>query len=421
MDLSTLNPQQLEAVLTTEGPLLILAGAGSGKTNVLVHRIAYLIEECRVSPFHILAITFTNKAAGEMRDRIIEMIGEKGARIWARTFHSACLQILRFEVEHTDLSPNFVIYDTSDQLSIVKRILRERNIDSDVETLKERLCAIYMLGDASTLEIILQSESVIDMAQKVELLNMITEHDTKMIQQLAADMEAIAAEKAEIESEKEQVSAARTELDSRRTDLAAVQAEADRVLRELTASVASVQQEQEEIAARKAAADKAVDDWLADYYAQQQAQQNGGSSGGGSSTGSGGYVSTGSFTWPCPGFTRITTQFNEWTYGGYHHGTDIASTGGRSIYGAPIVAADSGRVIRAGWDNSYGNCVYIDHGGGYVTRYAHASSLAVSYGQTVTKGQTIAYVGNTGDSFGAHLHFEVILNGVRQNPMNYFS
>lgn len=131
MDLSILNPQQLEAVLTTEGPLLILAGAGSGKTNVLVHRVAYLIEECRVSPYHILAITFTNKAANEMRDRIIDMIGEKGAHIWARTFHSACLQILRFEVEHTTLSPNFVIYDTSDQLSIVKRILRERNIDSD--------------------------------------------------------------------------------------------------------------------------------------------------------------------------------------------------------------------------------------------------------------------------------------------------
>lgn len=132
MDLSILNPQQLEAVLTTEGPLLILAGAGSGKTNVLVHRIAYLIEECRVSPFNILAITFTNKAANEMRDRIIGMIGEKGARIWARTFHSACLQILRFEVEHTALKPNFVIYDTTDQLSIIKRILRDRNLDADV-------------------------------------------------------------------------------------------------------------------------------------------------------------------------------------------------------------------------------------------------------------------------------------------------
>lgn len=132
MDLTSLNSQQLEAVLTTEGPLLILAGAGSGKTNVLVHRIAYLIEECNVSPHHILAITFTNKAANEMRERIIDMIGEKGARTWARTFHSACLQILRFEVEYTDLKENFGIYDTSDQLSIVKRILKQRNIDADV-------------------------------------------------------------------------------------------------------------------------------------------------------------------------------------------------------------------------------------------------------------------------------------------------
>ena len=131
MELSKLNPQQKEAVLHTEGPLLILAGAGSGKTNVLVHRIAYLIEECMVSPYNVLAITFTNKAANEMRDRIIDMVGEKGAKIWARTFHSTCLQILRFEVEYTDLKENFVIYDTSDQLSIIKRILKQMNIDSD--------------------------------------------------------------------------------------------------------------------------------------------------------------------------------------------------------------------------------------------------------------------------------------------------
>lgn len=131
MDLTRLNPEQLDAATTTEGPLLIFAGAGSGKTNVLVHRIAYLIQEKEVSPFNILAITFTNKAANEMRDRIIEMIGDRGRHIWARTFHSACLQILRFEVEDTILNPNFVIYDTSDQLTIVKRILKERNIDSD--------------------------------------------------------------------------------------------------------------------------------------------------------------------------------------------------------------------------------------------------------------------------------------------------
>lgn len=293
---------------------------------------------------------------------------------------------------------------------------KQKNIDEDVETLKERLCAIYMMGDASTLEILLQSESVIDMAQKVELLNIITEHDTKLIAQLTADMESIADEKAEIESEKEQVAAARTELESKGSELAEVQAEAERVLEELNQSVASVQAESDRIAEEKAQADKAVDDWLEDYYASQKP-----STGGGSSSGSGGYTSTGNFTWPVPGFTRLTTRFQEWTYGGYHRGIDIASTGGRSIYGAPIVAADSGRVIKAGWNNSYGNCVYIDHGGGYVTRYAHASSLAVTQGQTVTKGQTIAYVGNTGDSFGAHLHFEVILNGTLKNPMSYFS
>ena len=297
---------------------------------------------------------------------------------------------------------------------------KQRSIDEDVETLKERLCAIYMMGDASTLEILLQSESVIDMAQKVELLNIITEHDTKLIARLTADMESIAAERQEIERQKEEVAAARGELESRRVELAAVQAEADRVLAELNESVASVKAESEAIAKKKAEADQAVDDWLADYYASLQKPSTDGGSNGGSS-GSGGYVSTGSFTWPVPGFTRLTTLFQEWTYGGYHRGIDIASTGGRSIYGAPIVAADSGKVIKAGWNNSYGNCVYIDHGGGYVTRYAHASSLAVTQGQTVTKGQTIAYVGNTGDSFGAHLHFEVILNGTLKNPMSYFS
>ncbi len=324
-------------------------------------------------------------------------------------------QVSNLERQIDSLTAQITALDASIEEKNAAIAEKQRNIDEDVETLKERLCAIYMMGDASTLEILLQSESVIDMAQKVELLNIITEHDTKLIARLTEDMEAIAAERAEIEGEKEQVAAARGELESSRTELAAVQAEAERVLAELNQSVASVQAESDRIAAAKADADKAVDDWLADYYASQQQPSGGGSSG------SGGYTSTGNFTWPVPGFTRLTTRFQEWTYGGYHRGIDIASTGGRSIYGAPIVAADSGVVIKAGWNNSYGNCVYIDHGGGYVTRYAHASSLAVSQGQTVTKGQTIAYVGNTGDSFGAHLHFEVILNGTLKNPMSYFS
>lgn len=300
---------------------------------------------------------------------------------------------------------------------------KQKNIDEDVETLKERLCAIYMMGDASTLEILLQSESVIDMAQKVELLNIITEHDTKLIAQLTADMESIADEKAEIESEKEQVAAARTELESKGSELAEVQAEAERVLEELNQSVASVQAESDRIAEEKAQASAEIDQWWKDYYAQlaaQENQQNNGSSGssGGSSSGSigsGGYVSTGNFTWPVPGFTNISCG-----YSSGHKAIDI-SGGGRTIYGTPIVAADSGKVVTATYHYSYGNYVMIDHGGGYSTLYAHASSLAVSAGQTVTKGQTIAYVGSTGNSTGPHLHFEVRVNGNRQNPFNWFS
>lgn len=296
---------------------------------------------------------------------------------------------------------------------------KQKNIDEDVETLKERLCAIYMMGDASTLEILLQSESVIDMAQKVELLNIITEHDTKLIAQLTADMESIADEKAEIESEKEQVAAARTELESKGSELASVQAEAERVLEELNQSVASVQAESDRIAEEKAQASAEIDQWWKDYYAQLAAQNNSssGSSGGSSSgsIGSGGYVSTGNFTWPVPGFTNISCG-----YSSGHKAIDI-SGGGRTIYGTPIVAADSGKVVTATYHYSYGNYVMIDHGGGYSTLYAHASSLAVSVGQTVTKGQTIAYVGSTGNSTGPHLHFEVRVNGVRQNPFNWFS
>ena len=296
---------------------------------------------------------------------------------------------------------------------------KQKNIDEDVETLKERLCAIYMMGDASTLEILLQSESVIDMAQKVELLNIITEHDTKLIAQLTADMESIADEKAEIESEKEQVAAARTELESKGSELASVQAEAERVLEELNQSVASVQAESDRIAEEKAQASAEIDQWWKDYYAQLAAQNNSssGSSGGSSSgsIGSGGYVSTGNFTWPVPGFTNISCG-----YSSGHKAIDI-SGGGRTIYGTPIVAADSGKVVTATYHYGYGNYVMIDHGGGYSTLYAHASSLAVSAGQTVTKGQTIAYVGSTGNSTGPHLHFEVRVNGNRQNPFNWFS
>ncbi|MBQ2003581.1 MAG: UvrD-helicase domain-containing protein, partial [Peptococcaceae bacterium] len=129
MDLSQLNLPQREAVECTEGPLLILAGAGSGKTRVLTTRIAYLIYEKHVAPWNILAITFTNKAAQEMRERIVALVGQTGEKVWASTFHSTCVRILRNEINYIGYDTNFVIYDESDQLTLLKMILKEMNLD----------------------------------------------------------------------------------------------------------------------------------------------------------------------------------------------------------------------------------------------------------------------------------------------------
>ena len=127
--LDKMNPQQKEAILTTEGPLLVMAGAGSGKTRVLTHRIAYLMSEKQVSPYNILAITFTNKAAREMKERVEKLIGERGKDVWISTFHSMCVRILRRDIDLIGYDLNFGILDDADQLSVIKTVMEDLNLD----------------------------------------------------------------------------------------------------------------------------------------------------------------------------------------------------------------------------------------------------------------------------------------------------
>ena len=138
----TLNEQQKEAVLHTEGPLLILAGAGSGKTRVLTHRIAYLIEEKGINPWNILAITFTNKAAGEMRERVDNLVGFGSESIWVSTFHSMCVRILRRHIDLLGFDTNFTIYDTDDQKTLMKDICKLLQIDTKIFRERSLLVAI---------------------------------------------------------------------------------------------------------------------------------------------------------------------------------------------------------------------------------------------------------------------------------------
>src|ERR1700752_4937585 len=127
--LSGLNPEQREAVLKTEGPLLILAGAGSGKTRVIAHRIAHLVSDGLTEPDRILAVTFTNKAAGEMRSRVEALLGTDCRSMWISTFHALCARLLRREAPQIVLSRDFVIYDSSDQQSVIKQLIKEYGFD----------------------------------------------------------------------------------------------------------------------------------------------------------------------------------------------------------------------------------------------------------------------------------------------------
>ena len=134
LDLAKLNEQQLRAVTCTEGPLLVLAGAGSGKTRVLTYRIAYLIEEKMVQPWSILALTFTNKAAGEMRERVASLVGGMASDMWVLTFHACCVRILRRDIDKLDYEKSFVIYDDSDQQTLLKHIIADLNLNEKVFT-----------------------------------------------------------------------------------------------------------------------------------------------------------------------------------------------------------------------------------------------------------------------------------------------
>ena len=143
----TLNEQQKQGVFTTQGPVLILAGAGSGKTRVLTHRIAYLIDQEGVNPWNILAITFTNKAAGEMRERVDKIVGFGSESIWVSTFHSTCVRILRRYIDRLGFDTNFTIYDTDDQKSVMKDVCKRLQVDTKQYREKALLGAISSAKD----------------------------------------------------------------------------------------------------------------------------------------------------------------------------------------------------------------------------------------------------------------------------------
>ncbi len=282
---------------------------------------------------------------------------------------------------------------------------KQAEIDQKFDTLKQRLCEIYMAGDTSTLEIILGAKSFSDLLDKAEMIKYISQHDSELINGLRESLAGIQAEKDSIEADRAQVEEKKKELDSQRAELDALLAESNALLEQLQGEQQAAQDNLDETDSEL----QQIEREIQQYYAEQPSSSGG--SVGDITIGAGGLV------WPTPGFHYLSSY---WGDGRNHGAIDIAGGG---IYGTPVVSAASGTVIKAysgGWGGGYGNHVMIDHGNGMMTVYAHLSSVGVSTGQSVSAGQVIGRVGNTGQSTGPHLHFEVRINGVKQNPLNWY-
>lgn len=309
---------------------------------------------------------------------------------------------------------NAQIAQTQNEIVKMEAYLKTRQ-----DVLNRRVRAIYMHGQLNYLEVILGANSFSDFANRVELLKRVIRSDYNLILEIQKQKAAIEAKKAQLEEDKRQLDALATEAEKTRQEIAKKKAEQQKVLDAAKSNKAAAAQMEQDLNAQLASVRNLIQQRLAAAEAARQAAQQQAASddeGGGGSDDN--YVQgTGAMGWPCSG--PITSPFGYRTHPIFgttifHAGIDIGVD-----YGTPIHAADSGVVVYSGWISGYGNAVIIDHGGGISTLYGHNQSLAVSEGQSVSKGSVIAYAGSTGNSTGPHCHFEVDVNGSPVNPMGY--
>ena len=305
--------------------------------------------------------------------------------------------------------------------------------------MKKRIQFMYENGQTSYVEMLLSADSFTDFLNAVEYITQISQYDRKMLKEyqnmqvtiadtqktLETDYASLQSLQAKVQEEKQAVAALESAKKGELNDVADDLTDAQTVAK---AYEAEIQAQNEVIAQIQAAQKRAAEQQAAQQQAQAAEENQGATDAAGenqntaqNTTPSGNGQSTGSMMWPCPSSKRVTSDYGPRTSptngaSSNHKGIDIGAA-----YGADIVAADGGTVLVATYSSSGGNYVIIDHGDGLCTVYMHASSLTVSAGQTVSKGQVIAKVGSTGISTGNHLHFGVTLNGVYVSPWGYVS
>ena len=318
-------------------------------------------------------------------------------------------------------------------------------VEDQFDALANRLRILYMSGNATDLEIIFGAKDFSDLIDKMELVKSLANSDKELISEIQTKLDELSTKKKSLEADKKDLETQQASLKSDQDEFNKLISDNDEILKNLYASNSEAQNSLESAALQS----DEIEAKISQYYAAQkaaaehaaQASQSSSSSSSSSGSSSSGSSSSGSssvivpsgsgFAWPTPGFVSLSSEWFEDREVYNHGGIDIAGAG---IMGTPVVAAADGTVIASNsscthnWGKSYscgcgggyGNYVMISHAGGKMTVYGHLTSLTVSSGQSVSRGQVIGYVGSTGNSTGPHLHYECRLNGVRYNPMSEY-
>ena len=324
-------------------------------------------------------------------------------------------------------------------------------VEDQFDALANRLRILYMSGNATDLEIIFGAKDFSDLIDKMELVKSLANSDKELISEIQTKLNELSTKKEALEADKKDLETQQASLKSDQDEFNKLISDNDEILKNLYASNSEAQNSLESAALQS----DEIEAKISQYYAAQKAaaeraaqasQSSSGSSSSSSSSSSSGASSSGSsssgsssvivpsgsgFAWPTPGFVSLSSEWFEDREVYNHGGIDIAGAG---IMGTPVVAAADGTVVATNsscthnWGKSYscgcgggyGNYVMISHAGGKMTVYGHLTSLTVSSGQSVSRGQVIGYVGSTGNSTGPHLHYECRLNGVRYNPMSEY-
>lgn len=326
-------------------------------------------------------------------------------------------------------------------------------VEDQFDALANRLRILYMSGNATDLEIIFGAKDFSDLIDKMELVKSLANSDKELISEIQTKLDELSTKKKSLEADKKDLETQQASLKSDQDEFNKLISDNDEILKNLYASNSEAQNSLESAALQS----DEIEAKISEYYAAQkaaaeqaakasQSSSSSGSSSSSSSSSSSGSSSSGSsssgsssvivpsgsgFAWPTPGFVSLSSEWFEDREVYNHGGIDIAGAG---IMGTPVVAAADGTVVATNsscthnWGKSYscgcgggyGNYVMISHAGGKMTVYGHLTSLTVSSGQSVSRGQVIGYVGSTGNSTGPHLHYECRLNGVRYNPMSEY-